>query len=220
MSGPVPGVAFPPLRPSPPVPPPPSAMPRTTTQPSPPQPARTGIWIAIGTIGMSFAALTSAMVVRQSGAADWRHFQLPSLLYVNTVVLLASSGTLEWSRRRIAAIPGGTGSFVPPLQALSGLYITLAFGLLFVTGQVIAWRQLAAQGLFLATAPSSAFFYVFTALHGVHVVGGLGGLVYVLSRLRPTVSPVRPAPLGAAALYWHFMAGLWLYLLVILATRV
>jgi cytochrome c oxidase subunit 3 len=195
-------------------------MPRTATQPSPPQPARTGTWIAIGTICMSFAALTSAMVVRQSGAPDWRHFQLPSLLYVNTVVLLASSGTLEWSRRRIAAIPGGTGRFVAPLQALSGLYITLALGLLFVTGQVIAWRQLAAQGLFLATAPSSAFFYVFTALHGVHVVGGLGGLVYVLSRLRPTVSPVRPAPLGAAALYWHFMAGLWLYLLVILATRV
>jgi cytochrome c oxidase subunit 3 len=195
-------------------------MSRTTTQPSPPQPARTGIWIAIGTICMSFAALTSAMVVRQSGAPDWRHFQLPSLLYVNTVVLLASSGTLEWSRRRIAAIPGGPGSLVPPLQGLFGLYITLALGLLFVTGQVIAWRQLAAQGLFLATAPSSAFFYVFTALHGVHVVGGLGGLVYVLSRLRPTASPGRPAPLGAAALYWHFMDGLWLYLLVILATRV
>src|SRR2546422_5531498 len=127
------------------MPPPPLTTRPTATVTEAPraQPGRTGMWIAIATISMSFAALTSAMVVRQSGAPDWRHFQLPSLLYVNTVVLLASSGTLEWSRRRIAAIPSGTGRFVPPLQALSGLYITLALGLLFVTGQVIAWRQLA-----------------------------------------------------------------------------
>jgi cytochrome c oxidase subunit 3 len=198
----------------------PTARPRTATQPSPPQPAQTGVWIAIGTISMSFAALTSAMVVRQSGAPDWRHFQLPYLLYVNTLVLLASSGTLEWSRRRITAVPGGTGSLVPRLAGLSGLYLTLALGLLFVTGQVIAWRQLAAQGLFLATAPSSAFFYVFTALHGLHVMGGLAALVYVLHRLRRSAGVVPRSALGAASLYWHFMDALWLYLLVILATRV
>ena len=100
------------------------------------------------------------------------------------------------------------------------MYVTLALGLLFVTGQVVAWRQLAAQGLFLATAPSSAFFYVLTALHGLHVLGGLGGLVYVLHRVRGTTGPLPLAALGAATLYWHFMGGLWLYLLVILVTRV
>ena len=169
---------------------------------------------------MSFAALTSAMVVRQGAAPDWRHFQLPHLLYLNTLVLLASSGTLEWSRRRLAAVPVGAASLVPRVRGLSGVYLTLSLGLLFVTGQAIAWRQLAAQGLFLATAPSSAFFYVFTALHGIHVLGGLAGLVYVLQRLRRAAGAVPRAALGAAALYWHFMGGLWLYLLVLLATRV
>ena len=160
-----------------------------------PSAAQTGVWIAIGTISMSFAALTSALIVRQSGASDWQHFQLPPLLYLNTLVLLASSVTLEWSRRR---------------QAPAGLHAALVLGLLFLAGQVFAWRQLGAQGLFLATGPSSAFFYVFTVLHALHVLGGLGGLVYVQRR---------PAALGPAALYWHFMAVLWVYLLSLLTIR-
>jgi cytochrome c oxidase subunit 3 len=206
----MPGIATPPPQIVPPAATPPTAAGRTTTEPSPLEPALTGVWLAIGTICMSFAALTSAMVVRQGAAPDWRHFQLPQLLYVNTLVLLASSGTLEWSRRRITA----------RLTGVSGVYLTLALGLLFVTGQVVAWRQLAAQGLFLATAPSSAFFYVFTALHGLHVVGGLMALSYVLRRLRRIAGPVPRVALRAAALYWHFMGALWLYLLTILATRV
>ena len=160
-----------------------------------PQPAQTGVWIGIATISMSFAALTSALVVRQSGATDWQHFQLPPLLYVNTLVLLASSITLEWSRRR---------------QAPAGLHATLGLGLLFLVGQVVAWRQLGAQRLFLATGPSTAFFYVFTVLHALHVLGGLGGLGY---------AERRPTALGPAALYWHFMAVLWVYLLVLLTIR-
>jgi len=207
----MPGIATPPPQIVPPAAAPPTAAARTTTEPSPLQPAQTGVWLAIGTICMSFAALTSAMVVRQGAAQDWRHFPLPHLLYVNTAVLLASSGTLEWSRRRIT---------VARLAGLSGVYLTLALGLLFVAGQVVAWRQLAAQGLFLATAPSSAFFYVFTALHGLHVLGGLAALLYVLRRLRRIGGPAPGVALRAAALYWHFMGALWLYLLVILATRV
>jgi cytochrome c oxidase subunit 3 len=160
------------------------------------------------------------MVVRQGAAPDWRHFQLPYLLYLNTLVLLASSGTLEWSRRRITAGSAGVATLGPRLEGLSGVYLTLGLGLLFVAGQVVAWRQLAAQGLFLATAPSSAFFYVFTALHGLHVLGGLAALAYVLQRLRRAAGEVPRAALGAAALYWHFMGALWLYLLILLATRV
>src|SRR2546421_1456511 len=214
------GIATPPAPIVPPPAPPPTVAPRTITEPSPPQSAQTGVWIAIGTICMSFAALTSAMVVRQGAAPDWRHFQLPQLLYVNTLVLFASSGTLEWSRRRIAAVSVGAPGLVPRLDGLAGVYLTLALGLLFVSGQVIALRPLAAPGLFLATAPSSAFFYVFTALHGLHVVGGLVGLSYVLRRLQRVAGPAPQIALRAAALYWHFMGALWLYLLVILATRV
>jgi cytochrome c oxidase subunit 3 len=164
--------------------------------------AQTGVWIAIATISMSFAALTSALVVRQSSAPDWQHFQLPPLLYVNTLVLLVSSVTLESSRRR---------------QAVATLQITLVLGLLFIAGQVLAWRQLGAQGLFLATGPSSAFFYVFTVLHALHVLGGMGGLVYVQRRL--AAGSLSVATFKAAALYWHFMAVLWLYLLTLLTIR-
>jgi cytochrome c oxidase subunit 3 len=202
-------VASPPT--SPPIAGRPPARRTAATVGPPPKPAETGVWVAIATISMSFAALTSAMVVRASAAPDWRHFRLPPILYFNTLVLLASSFTLASARRRITA--------VPTLDGLSGLYGTLGLGLLFVTGQVVAWRQLGAQGLFLATSPSSAFFYLFTALHGLHVLGGLAGLLYVLRGLR-RVGPVPATALGAAALYWHFMDVLWLYLLVILTIRV
>ncbi|HEV2672076.1 MAG TPA: cytochrome c oxidase subunit 3 [Gemmatimonadales bacterium] len=164
--------------------------------------AETGVWIGIGTICMSFAALTSALVVRASGAPDWQHLRLPSLLYVNTVALLASSVTLELARRRLAAI---------------ALYATLLLGLLFVLGQVLAWRQLLLQQQSLASGPSSAFFYVFTVLHALHVLGGLCGLVYVQRRRGAGV--LSAATYKAAALYWHFMAVLWLYLLLLLTIR-
>ncbi len=185
-------------------PPPLTTRPAATATEAPrAQPAQTGMWIAIATISMSFAALTSAMIVRQSGAPDWQHFHLPSILYANTLVLVISSVTLEWARRRSAA----------------GLSVTLGLGLLFVAGQITAWRELSAQGLFLATAASSSFFYVFTALHGLHVLGGLGGVGYVLQR-RLVAGRVAPATFGAVALYWHFMAVLWVYLLLLLAARV
>jgi len=197
---------------SPPNVPPSVAPPRPVATRGPePKPAETGAWVAIATISMSFAALTSAMVVRASAAPDWQHFRLPPILYLNTLVLLASSFTLAAARRRITAVSVRDG--------LPGLYVTLGLGLLFVTGQILAWRQLAAQGLFLATSPSSAFFYVFTALHGLHVLGGLAGLLYVLRRIRRVV-PVPMTALGAATLYWHFMDVLWLYLLLILTIRV
>ena len=146
---------------------------------APASPARTGVWIGIAAITMSFAAYTSALVVRQGSGGDWQHFQLPPILYLNTLLLLASSGTLEVGAvgGRLAADAGGRRG-----GRLAGS-LTLALGLLFIAGQVLAWRELAAQGLFLATNPSSAFFYVFTALHALHLLGGVVALGYVLGRL-------------------------------------
>jgi cytochrome c oxidase subunit 3 len=188
-----------------PPPAPPTAAARPVLEQPRPRPAETGVWIAIAAISMTFAALTSAMVVRGSAAPDWRHFRLPPILYFNTAVLLASSAVLEAGRRRIAA---------------HLVRVTLGLGVLFVAGQVVAWRQLAAQGMFLATSPSSAFFYVFTALHGLHVLGGLGGLGYALRRLGRVAGPGPVTTLGAVALYWHFMDVLWVYVLVLLVLRV
>ncbi len=175
-------------------------------------PSRTGVWVGIAAITMSFAAFTSAMVVRQGAAPDWLHFRLPPLLYLNTVILLASSATLERCRRRAAS---GAG----PAAAIPWLAASITLGLLFVVGQALAWRDLAAQGLYLATGPSSAFFYLLTAVHAIHLLGGVVALIYVWFRLVRTEANNVPSALGATVLYWHFVGVLWLYLLLILAIR-
>jgi cytochrome c oxidase subunit 3 len=166
-------------------------------------PARTGVWVGIAAIVLMVGAFTGALVVRRT-EADWIHFRLPPIIYVNTLVLLVSSVTLQQARTGVAA---GT----------RWLALTFGLGLLFVLGQVLAWRNLAAQGLFLATSPSSAFFYVLTAVHGLHLLGGVAALVYVLSRARRGVAVA--GALDAAALYWHFMGVLWLYLLLLLTLQ-
>jgi cytochrome c oxidase subunit 3 len=177
-----------------------------------PPPSSTAIWVVLFAITMMFAAFTSAMIVRKGSALDWRSFKLPSILVLNTLLLLASSVTLEVARRRIAAFMGKSkGQVESPAR---WLYVTLVLGLLFVAGQYVAWAQLRAQGLYLATNPSSSFFYVFTVTHALHVLGGLGGLIYVIRKL--SRSSLRRSTLVATARYWHFMDVLWLYLLLLL----
>ena len=97
------------------------------------------------------------------------------------------------------------------------MYSALALGLVFVAGQGLAWAQLRAQGLYLATNPNSWFFYVLTAVHAVHVLGGLGGLLRVIRKIGN--STLRKSTLDATARYWHFMDGLWIYLLLLLWIR-
>ena len=177
-----------------------------------PPPSSTAIYVVLFAITMMFAAFTSALIVRKGSSLDWQTFTLPSILYFNTLLLLASSVTLEVSRRRVAALMGG-------LKSQGGsparwLYITLFLGLLFVGGQYVAWSQLRAEGLYLATNPSSSFFYLLTATHALHVLGGLGGLVYVIRKL--SKSALLRSQLVATARYWHFMDLLWLYLLCLL----
>ena len=177
-----------------------------------PPPARTAIWVAMAAIGMTFAAFTSALIVRQGSALDWHHLTLPRVLYWNTLVLLASSVTLEISRRRISAFMGSnkTSSANPAIW----LYVTLLLGVMFVAGQYTAWLQLRSEGLYLATNPNSSFFYLLTAIHGLHVLGGLVGMTYVIRKLNRTV--LRRSTLDSFSYYWHFMGILWVYLLVLL----
>jgi len=181
-----------------------------------PPPASTGIWVVIASIAMTFAAFTSAIIVRQGGATDWRHLTLPRILYLNTLVLFASSFALEIARRQLAAYMVGqrTQPKTQTEKPTLWLYVSLSLGLLFVAGQYVAWLQLRAQGLFLNTNPNSSFFYVLTAIHAIHVLGGLGGLVRVIHRLN--LSILRKSTLDATAYYWHFMDALWVYLLLLL----
>jgi cytochrome c oxidase subunit III len=181
-----------------------------------PPPASTGIWVVLASITMTFLAFTSALVVRQGSANDWRHLALPAILYFNTVVLLASSITLELARRQVGTFMGGLRT--EAAKPTRWLYITLFLGMLFVAGQYIAWIQLRSRGLYLATNPNSSFFYVLTAMHALHVSGGLGGLVRVIYRLNRYV--LQKSTLDATATYWHFMDGLWVYLLLLLWMKV
>jgi cytochrome c oxidase subunit 3 len=180
--------------------------------------SRTGIWVGLAAITMTFAAFTSAMVVRQGASMDWRHFVLPSVLYLNTAILIASSVTLEFARKRVHL-------FVRGLQSqrripLLWLYVTLGLGLLFVAGQYAAWLKLKSEGLYLATNPSSSFFYLFTAIHALHVLGGLAGLVMVIWRFSKPVPTLHLSTLSTVSYYWHFMDVLWIYLLLLLWTRI
>lgn len=179
-----------------------------------PPPATTGIWVVLASITMSFLAFTSALVVRQGSALDWRHLTLPPVLYLNTVVLIASSIALEVGRRQVRAFMTSKRLITNPAH---WLYVALGLGCLFVGGQLIAWLQLRSQGLYLATNPNSSFFYVLTVTHALHVLGGLGGLTRVIYKLNR--SSLRKSTLDATSHYWHFMGGLWVYLLWLLWAR-
>jgi len=181
------------------------------------EPTRTGIWVALAAIAMMFAALTSALYVREGASTDWHHIVLPPILWFNTLALIASSITLEIARRRIAAFMRGRES------SRSGpslwLNATMFLGLVFVVGQYLAWLKLRSQGLYLPTNPNSSFFYVFTGVHAVHVVGGLGGLTRVMTKFRSTTNPLRRSTIDATSYYWHFMGLLWIYLLFVLRLK-
>jgi cytochrome c oxidase subunit III len=94
--------------------------------------------------------------------------------------------------------------------------ITTALGILFLAGQLVAWRQLVAQGIYVAVNPASSFFYIFTAAHGLHIIGGVAALFYVLFRAFEKTNLSRTLAAEITSYYWHFMDGLWIFLLALL----
>jgi cytochrome c oxidase subunit 3 len=169
------------------------------------------MWVAMASILMLFVALTSAYIVRQipTSDSDWVAIRLPSVLWVNTLLLLVSSVTIELAGRSLKA------------DDYSGLKrwltITTLLGIAFLVGQVAAWRLLAAQGVYLSTNPHSSFFYLLTSLHGIHLLGGVVALALVTTGvLRMRIGARRRVAIGVTTLYWHFMDGLWIYLFALL----
>ena len=169
----------------------------------------TGITLALGAILMFFMALTSSYIVRSGLGTDWKNFHLPRILWANTVILLASSATLELARRQLAR--GAMDAFRNCWGLTSGL------GILFVAGQLYAWHRLRAAGVFLPSNPSSSFFYVFTAAHGVHLLGGIFALFFVALRSWKKSRTTQPVAAEVAGIYWHFLDGLWIFLFLILS---
>src|SRR6266571_8435518 len=174
---------------------------------------RIGVWVAIASILMLFVALSSSYIVRSASGDDWHPIVMPKVLWLSTAVILLSSFTMEVSRRSLKALNNaGYGRW---------LAITLILGLGFLVSQLMAWRQLVRQGVYMSSNPHSSFFYLFTAAHGLHLFGGilaLGYLVLRTTRKRDTVESElkRLGAAEAATIYWHFMDGLWVALFLLL----
>jgi cytochrome c oxidase subunit III len=179
-----------------------------------------------------FIALTSAYVIRQNTSVvdtstgeminTWRPIVIPPLLWINTLLLLASSATIELARRHMFREPQATQEWLgmgAPARAesLPWVGITLVLGIGFLAGQFVAWRQLNAQGIYLASNPSSAFFFILTGAHAVHLIGGVGALMWAaIASLRRTRLQSRQIVIDVSAWYWHGMGALWIYIFAVL----
>ena len=176
---------------------------------------RLGTWVAMASILMLFTALSSAYIVRAASSSDWQPLAMPRILLLSSALLLVSSVTLESARRKLKHAASNAYR--------SRLLLTVVLGVGFLVSQLIAWRQLAKQGVYIASNPHSSFFYLFTAAHGVHLLGGLTALGYLSLRSRAPLEDKSAlakskaqAKADAVTIYWHFMDFLWLYLFVLL----
>ena len=196
--------------------------------------ARLGLICAIATVGMVFISLTSAYIFRRglptfdgsvnSYVRDWGRVDLPwALLGVNTLILLASSVTMELARRKAAR-----QAALAPVQSIPGvslgneksfpwLGITVLLGLSFLAGQWLAWIELHNRGFYVNTNPSSSFAFLLTIAHAVHLGGGMIALLWAASSsLLHKPLEARRIVVDITAWYWHFMAVLWLYIFALL----
>jgi cytochrome c oxidase subunit 3 len=168
----------------------------------------TAITLGMISILVFFLGLCSAFLVLKQVSQAWVPLHLPKILWLNTAILLLSSYTLEKARRRLSAID------FPGFRKL--WRATTILGILFLAGQLIAWLQLVAAGLYIASNQATSFFYIFTAAHAVHLLGGVAALVYVATRNFEKGKISRNTAAEITSYYWHFMDGLWLFLLLLL----
>jgi cytochrome c oxidase subunit III len=195
--------------------------------------ARLGIIVALTAVVMIFVSYSSAYIVRQGLPSldpatgtlvhDWLPLQLPNFLFVNTLVLLLSTLTMELARRqalRTVLVSGKIHSYEnarSDSNNMPWLALTAILGFSFLAGQWLVWRELAARGFYVATSPSSSFFYLLTGIHGIHLFGGIlallaAGAISLMRKFTASSAVV----LDATSWYWHFMTFLWVYILCLL----
>lgn len=167
------------------------------------------LWFFLASALMLFGGFVSAYMVRQTSGLDWTPIPLPALLWLNTAVIVLSSGVLELARR---ALKHGNQKAALNLTRITGL-----MGLAFVAGQMVVWGQFAGMGMFMPGNPHSAFFYVLSGAHALHMGGGLFGLLFTVSKLGSGEAVIKKRlRLSMMTTYWHFFGGLWLVLLGVL----
>lgn len=180
-----------------------------------PPAARVGVIVYFGVITVLFALLSSAYVMRMGmpgmghdAMGDWRPMPEPPLLWINSFVLLVSS--IAWEAARVAA------RRERPDLMRRALFGAGALGILFLAGQLLLWRHFALAGYYASANPANAFFYLITALHGLHLAGGLFFWFRAVLGLRAGAD-VR-LPIELCAIYWHFLLLVWALMLALLAS--
>ena len=172
--------------------------------------AKVGVGVFLAVVGCLFALFTSAYFMRM-GLSDWHAMPVPRLLWLNTGVLVLSSVALQ-----IALIAARRRQLDTVRLALVTGGIT---AVAFLVGQLMAWRELVADGYYLSSNPANSFFYLITGMHGLHIIGGLIALAVVIVRAWMPEWRIERLRLSVelCAMYWHFLLFIWLAVFVLLA---
>ena len=168
------------------------------------------VYTLMTVISILFLFVTNAYLFRMN-FEDWRSVPVPSLLWVNTGSLVLASAGMAW------AINGAKKNDLQTIKV--GLAIGGLFAIVFVSGQTWAWQQLTTSGFFLAANPANTFFYLITALHALHVLGGMVAWFYVTLKIfKQGVSILQPESIALLGTYWHYMLLVWVMLFGLLLT--
>ena len=166
------------------------------------------LWLAMVSMVMIFAGLTSGYIVRQADG-NWQIFDLPNIFYVSTIVIILSSISMQWAFMSVKKDNLA--------QLRTGLMITLGLGLTFCFTQFMAWSKLVDIGVFFVGNPSGSFLYVLTGLHLAHLFGGIIYLMVLITRsIQGKYHSGNYLPVELGTIFWHFMDGLWVYLFLFL----
>ncbi|HSU28422.1 MAG TPA: cytochrome c oxidase subunit 3 [Chitinophagaceae bacterium] len=164
------------------------------------------LWVAIGSILMMFAGLTSAFIVK-SNQVGWRTIEIPKIFWISTAAIVLSSITVQMALRSFKN--GEMNAY----RLLIG--VTLLLGVAFVSLQWVGFQQLWAQRITFQGSGAGQFLYVIFGLHAVHVIGGIVALIVMFMKAFASKTRVYSSvPVEVVATYWHFVDLLWIYLLV------
>ena len=165
-------------------------------------------WLFIITIVMLFASQTSAYLVRRA-EGNWTEFEMPSIFYWSTLVLIISSVLMFFAQRAAKS-----DDFGKLKTYIAGAF---AFGTAFLVMQYIGWTQLQETGIYLKGNPSGSFLYILTGLHAFHLISGLVVLIFALvAAFRTKIHSKNLIQIEVCSTYWHFLDILWVYLFVFL----
>ncbi|MBA2421670.1 MAG: cytochrome c oxidase subunit 3 [Chitinophagales bacterium] len=169
-------------------------------------PLKFALWLGIASMIMLFAALTSAYIIRKA-QGNWVDFRMPAIFWFDTVVIIISSITMQWTVRAFRRFQVNACKIA--------LTITLLLGIIFLIGQYRGWSAMEEMGIYINGNPSGSFVYVISGVHAAHIVGGLVIMLSLLLKMvTSTFNPNRLVRVELMSTYWHFVDVLWIYLFI------